>query len=100
LQESQEAGAKLAVAGGDATELFKLVEEALDVVALAVESLCPAEALVSPDHVGNVGNGASCLDVGSQAIGVVGLVGDDDGAFGQDWPAEVRRRSGRGPGQG
>ncbi len=48
-------------------------------VALAINSLCPAEALLAPDHVGNVGDGAARLDVSPQAIGVIGFVGDDDG---------------------
>jgi len=45
------------IAGGDATELFKLVEEAFDVVALAIKSFGPAEALLPPDRVGNVSGG-------------------------------------------
>jgi len=83
LDESHETGAELVVAGGDAPELFELVEEALDVVALAVECLGPTETLLTPDHVGNVGDGAADLDVNAQAIGVIGLVGDDDGAAGE-----------------
>lgn len=82
MDESHEIGTELVVAGGDAPELFELVEEALDIVALAVECLGPTEALFAPDHVGNVGDGAASLDVDSQAIGVIGLVGDDDGAAG------------------
>lgn len=80
MDESHETGSELVIAGGDATELFELVEEAFDVVALAVKCLGPAEALLAADHVGNVGDGAAIFDVGSQTIGVVGLVGDDDGA--------------------
>ena len=40
--------------------------------------LGPAEALLAADHVGNIGDGAAIFDVGSQAIGVVGPIGDVD----------------------
>jgi len=80
LDESHESCTELVVASGDTPELLELVEEAFDVVTLAIESLGPTEALLAADHVGNVGDGAAGLDVKSQAIGVVGLVGDDDGA--------------------
>jgi len=53
------------------------------VVAFTVECLGPAETLFAPDHIGNVGNGAASLDVNAQAIGIVRLVGDDDGATGE-----------------
>jgi len=51
------------------------------VVTLAIKSFSPPEALLAPDHVGNVGGGAARLDMGSQAIGIVGLVGDNDGVL-------------------
>jgi hypothetical protein len=74
---------ELVVAGGDAPELFELVEEALDIVALAVECLGPTKALLAADHVGNIGDGATRFDVKAEAIGVIGLVRDDDGAAGE-----------------
>src|SRR6476661_6932250 len=83
LDEGEEGRAKLVVARCDAAELFKFVEEALDVVTLAVECLGPTEALFPPDHVGNVGDGAAGLDVSPQPIDIIGLVGDDDGAAGK-----------------
>ena len=45
LEESQEVGTELVVSSGDAPELFELVEEALDLIALAVERLGPTKAL-------------------------------------------------------
>ena len=39
MKESQIAGAELVIAGGNAAELFKLVEEALDLVALTYSAL-------------------------------------------------------------
>ena len=50
-------------------------------VALAVERLGPSEALLAPDHVGNVGGSAARFNMGPQAIGVVGLIGDNDGVL-------------------
>jgi hypothetical protein len=80
LEESQKGGPELVVAGRDTAELFELVEEAFNLVALAVERFSPAKALLAPNHVGDVGDGATRLELGSETIGVVGLVGDDDGA--------------------
>lgn len=60
--------------------MLKLGKEALDEVALAVEP--PAEAgLPSPIALGrNVGRGTLVLDQLADAVGVVGLVGQHDGA--------------------
>lgn len=52
-------------------------------VAFTIECLGPAEALFAPDHVGNVGDGTASLDVNAQAIRIVRLIGDDDGAAGE-----------------
>jgi hypothetical protein len=68
LKESQKGGAELVVAGRDAAELLELIEEALDLVALAVERFGPAKALLAPDHVGNVGDSAARFELGSEAI--------------------------------
>ncbi len=100
MNESHEGCAELVVAGGDATELLELVEEALDIVALAVQRFGPTEALFAPDHIGDVGDGAALLDVKAQAIGVIGLVSDDDGTvskIGQErfGACQVKRLSGR-----
>ena len=71
MDESHESGTELVVAGGDAPELFELVEEALDIVAFTIECLGPTKALLAPDHVGDVGDGSARLDVNAQAIGVI-----------------------------
>ena len=68
MDESHESGTELVVAGGDAPELFELVEEALDIVAFTIECLGPTKALLAPDHVGDVGDGSARLDVKAQAI--------------------------------
>jgi hypothetical protein len=46
LNESQEGPAELVAAGSDTTELLELVEEAFNVVALAIDGFGPAEALL------------------------------------------------------
>ena len=81
MDESQEARTELVVTGGDATELLELIEEAFDVISLAVESFGPPEALFAPDHVGNVSDGAARLDMSPQAISIISLVGDNDGVL-------------------
>jgi hypothetical protein len=79
LDEGEEGCPELVVAGGDAPELLQLVEEALDLVAVAVERLAPAEALLAVRCVGNIRDGALRSDQRPNAVGVVALVGDDDG---------------------
>src|SRR5215469_733907 len=75
--------AKLVIAGGDATELLDLVEEAFDMVALAIESFGAAEALLAPDHIGNVGGSRARLDLdtGSPTVVIVRFVSDDGGVL-------------------
>jgi hypothetical protein len=79
LDEGEEGCPELVVAGGDAPELLQLVEEALDLVAVAVERLAPAEALLAVRCVGNIRDRALRSDQRTNAVGVVALVGDDDG---------------------
>ena len=79
LEESHEVGAELVISGGDAPKLFEPVEETLDLIALAVERLGPTKALFASNHVGNIGNSTSRPEVGPHAVGVIGLVGNDDG---------------------
>ena len=66
--------------------MFQFIEEALDLVALAVERLGPSEALLASDHVGNIGDAAARLYVASQPVGVIRFVGDNDCAA-----AEIRQ---------
>ena len=47
MDESHESSTELVVAGGDTSELLELVEEALDMVSLAIEGLGPTEALLA-----------------------------------------------------
>ena len=81
LDESEEVGAELVVSRGDAPELLQLVEEALDVIALAIDRLLPAKLGLPVGAVGNVGDRAVIADAGTDTIGVVALVGNDDGTM-------------------
>ncbi len=49
-------------------------------VALAVDSFLPPEALSSVGFIGNIGNGTLRTNAGTDVIGVVAFVGDDNGA--------------------
>ena len=78
FDEAHEVGEQLVVAGCDAAELFELVEEALDDVALLVEfgvigTLERAVPLGRNDRLA-----AAFSDLVAQVIGVVALVGDRD----------------------
>ncbi|MDA9481411.1 hypothetical protein XI07_05195 [Bradyrhizobium sp. CCBAU 11445] len=80
MNESEERRAELIVAAGDASKLLQFVEEALSVVALAIDSLLPPEPLLPVGFVGNVGDRTLITDVRTNTIGIVAFVGDDDGA--------------------
>jgi hypothetical protein len=80
LDHSEEVGGELVVSGCDAAEVLELVEEALDEVALAIEALGEAGLPPSVSFGGDVGRRALFLDVRANAVGVVGLVGQDNDA--------------------
>jgi len=50
-------------------------------VTLAVDELFPTELLVPVGPVGNVGNGTLSSDMRANAIRIVALIGNDDGAL-------------------
>jgi hypothetical protein len=57
----------------DTPELFQLVEEALDEIALAIDRLLPTQLGLPVGAVGNVGNAAVIADADADAVGVVAL---------------------------
>ena len=61
----------------------RFAEEALDEIALAVERLAEARLPFAVGFGRNVGNGALCLDQVADAVGVIGLVAEHDGAWGK-----------------
>ena len=80
MDEGEEVGTEFVVAGADASEILQFVEEALDAVPLAVKRLLPAVLAFASGAVRNVGDGALSTDAGAHAVGVIALVGEDDGA--------------------
>ena len=81
MDESQEGGSELVIAGGDAPELLQPVEETFDVVALSIDAFLPAEALLPVGFFGNVGDRTLGSNMRTNAIGIVALIGDHDRAL-------------------
>ena len=81
LNECKKGGAQPVVAGGNAAKLLELVEEALDVVALAIDRLLPVEALLTIGLVGDIGDRTLAADQCPDVVSIVGLVGNDDCAL-------------------
>ncbi|MFO1153250.1 MAG: alcohol dehydrogenase catalytic domain-containing protein [Rhodospirillales bacterium] len=75
----EEVAGEFVVAGGDTSEVFELVEEAFDKVAVAVEA--GIDRAANPDVAlrWDVGAGAVGLDQGDEALRMVAAVGDDGG---------------------
>jgi hypothetical protein len=80
LDHGEEVGGDLVIAGGDPAEVLQLREEPLDQVALAVESLAEAGLPLAIALRRDVGCGALLLDQLADAVSVVSLVGQHDGA--------------------
>jgi len=83
LDHSQEIPGELVVAGGDAAEVLELAEEALNEVALAIEPFGEAELFFAVAFGGDVWGCTLLLNMVADAVGVVGLVGQDNDARGQ-----------------
>jgi len=80
LDHGQEVGGKLVIAGGDAAEALQLGEEAFDEIALTVEPLAEAGSPLALALRGGVRRGTLVLDQLADAVSVVGLVRQHDGA--------------------
>jgi hypothetical protein len=80
LDHREEVLGKFVVSGGDAAEVFELAEEALDLVALAVERLAEARFPFAIGFGRDVGHCALRLDQIADVAGVIGFVGQHDGA--------------------
>jgi len=88
----EEVAGELVIARGDGTEVFELVEEALDEVAFAVESWVDRAFDPHIALAGDMGRGAAGLDHLDDGAGEVAPVGDD--VAGKDQPIEQVRRGG------
>ena len=80
MDEGKERGSELVVSGCDAPELLQLVEEPLDQVSLAIELLAERIEHFSIGFIGDIGRRALGPDLGADPIGVVALVGKNDGS--------------------
>ena len=80
MDHSEEVGSELVVAGGDAAEVLQLGEEPLDQIALAVEAFAEAGFPFTVALRWDVGRGAFVLDQLADAVGIIGLVRQHDGA--------------------
>lgn len=80
MDHGEEVGGELVVAGGDAAEVLQLGEEPFDQVALSVEPFAEARFPAPVALRRDVGRGTLVLDQVADAIGIVGLVRQHDGA--------------------
>ena len=80
MDHGEEVLGELVVTGGDATEVLELAEEAFDQIAVTVERLAEAGFPFAIGFGRDVGHRALRLDQIADAIGVISLVGENDGA--------------------
>ena len=80
LDHGEEIGGELVIASGNAAEVLQFGEEPLDQVAFAVQPLAEAGFPLAVALRRDVGRGTLVLDQFADAVGVVGLVGQHDGA--------------------
>jgi len=81
FEHGEEVCGVLFVARGEASEVFDPVEEPLDAVTCAIEHRAEAGFPAAMHHRRDVGCGTGGFDLAAQPVGVVGLVGQHDGAF-------------------
>ena len=93
MDHRKEVFGEFVVTGGDATEVLELAEEALDQVALAIEDLAEAGLPFAIGFGRNVRHRALRLDQVADAVGVIGFVGQDNGAGIEAIQQPIRRRS-------
>src|SRR5271155_173045 len=78
FDESEVVGVMLFEASGDGTEMLKLVEEALDQIAIAIEKGAESGDAHAAGHWFDVGPSSLLLDRRAQGITVIGPVGQKD----------------------
>lgn len=93
MDHSEEVGGELVVTGCDATEVLQFGEEPLDQVALAVEPLAEAWLPLSVALGRDVGRSALILYQFADAVGIIGLVRQHDGARAKMIEQRVRNLS-------
>ena len=80
MDEGEECCAELVVSGGDTPELLQLIEEPLDRITLTAELFAERIQRLSIGFVGDVGCRALRFDLDADPIGIVTLVGKNDGS--------------------
>ena len=81
FEHAEEVCGVLFVTRGEASEVFDAIEEPLDAIARPVEHRAEAGFPAAMHHRRDVGCGAGGFDLAAQPVGVVGLVGQHDGAL-------------------
>lgn len=69
------------IARGDTSIVFELAEEAFDPIALAIDPGAKGKAVLAAAFGGNICPGLPLPCQVSQGVGVIGLVGQQDGAL-------------------
>lgn len=80
MNHREEVFGEFVVTGGDAPEVFELAEEAFDQITLAIEPLAGAWLPFAIGFGWDVGHCVLGVDQVADAIGIVGFVGQNDGA--------------------
>jgi hypothetical protein len=80
LDHGKEVLGELVISGGDPAEVLELAEEALDQIAFAIESLAETGLPFAIGFGGNVRHRALRFDQVANSIGIISLVGKNDGA--------------------
>ena len=83
FKEGEIIGRVLLVSRGDATEMFDPVEETLDAIALPIERGAEASLPFPVGFRWDVGRGPGFFNAPAQPIGVISLVGKQDGVLAQ-----------------
>ena len=80
MNHREEVFGEFVVTGDDAPEVFELAEEAFDQITLAIEPLAEAWLPFAIGFGWDVGHCVLGVDQVADAIGIVGFVGQNDGA--------------------
>ena len=73
----------LFVTRGESSEVIDSIEEALDAIARTVEHRTEGGRPAAVDHRRNTGRSADGLDLSAQPIGIISLVGQENGVGAQ-----------------
>jgi len=92
FEHGEEVCGVLFVARGEAPEVFDAIEEPLDAITRPVEHRAEAGFPAAMDHRRDIGRGTGGFDLPAQPVGVIGLVGEHDGAGREPIQQTIGRR--------